>query len=58
MNTKVNSFLFETYPLLGSSLLLGELGRFPLSVIAKERSLKFWMKLKNNTNSPMYKMYK
>ena len=31
----------------------GELGRFPLSVIAKERSLKFWLKITKNVNSPV-----
>ena len=35
----------------------GDLGRFPLSVIAKERSLKFWLKIMKTVNSPMYSMY-
>ena len=35
----------------------GELGRFPLSVIAKERSLKFWLKIMGNVNSPVNSMY-
>ena len=35
----------------------GELGRFPLSVIAKLRSIKFWLKIKKNTNSPIYSLY-
>ena len=35
----------------------GELGRYPLSLIAKERSLKFWLKIMKNTNSPIYNMY-
>ena len=35
----------------------GELGRLPLSVIAKIRSIKFWLKIKKNCNSPMYSLY-
>lgn len=35
----------------------GELGRLPLSVICKERSLKFWIKLMKNVDSPPYNMY-
>ena len=35
----------------------GELGRLPLSVIAQERCVKFWIKIKNNTDSPMHSMY-
>ena len=35
----------------------GELGRLPLSVIAKIRSIKFWLKIKKNYNSPMYSLY-
>ena len=35
----------------------GELGRFPLSVIAKERAAKFWLKLLDNTDSLIYKIF-
>ena len=35
----------------------GELGRLPLSVICKERSLKFWIKIMKNYNSPIYNVY-
>ena len=35
----------------------GELGRLPLSVIAKSRSIKFWLKIKNNANSPISSLY-
>ena len=35
----------------------GELGIFPLSVIAKLRSIKFWLKIKKNINSPIYSLY-
>ena len=36
----------------------GELGRLPLSVIAKLRSIKLWLKIKKNTNSPVYSLFK
>ena len=35
----------------------GDLGRFPLSVIAKERSVKYWLKLLSNKNSLMFKIF-
>ena len=35
----------------------GELGRFPLSVIAKERSVKYWLKILSNRNSIMFKIF-
>jgi hypothetical protein len=35
----------------------GELGKFPLSILCKERSLKFWNKIVNNQHSPIYSMY-
>lgn len=37
--------------------VFGELGRFPLSVISKERTLKFWLKIMKNQDSPMYNMF-
>ena len=35
----------------------GDLGRFPLSVIAKERSVKYWLKILSNRNSIMFKIF-
>ncbi|XP_053386465.1 uncharacterized protein LOC128550759 [Mercenaria mercenaria] len=35
----------------------GELGRFPLSVICKQRALKYWLKIMQNPNSPMYRIF-
>ncbi|MCG7875093.1 MAG: reverse transcriptase family protein [Candidatus Thiodiazotropha endolucinida] len=35
----------------------GDLGRFPLSVIAKERSVKYWLRILTNKNSLMYKIF-
>ena len=35
----------------------GDLGRFPLSVIAKERSMKYWLKILSNRNSIMFKIF-
>ena len=37
--------------------VLGELGRFPLYVIAKERSLKFWLKIIENPDSQLSHIY-
>ena len=37
----------------------GELGRYPLSVICKERAFKFWKQIfkQKNTNSPVFHVY-
>ena len=35
----------------------GELGRVPLSIICKERSIKFWTKIMKNIDSPIFNMY-
>lgn len=37
-----------------NAAVLGELGRFPLSVICKERALKYWIKINMNPNSLMH----
>ena len=37
--------------------VLGELGRYPLSLICKERALKFWIKVKRNPESLINKVY-
>ena len=34
-----------------------ELGRFPLSAIAKERSIKYWLKLLTNRNSVLIRIF-
>ena len=35
----------------------GDLGRFPLSVIAKERAIKYWLKVISNQNSLMFRIF-
>ena len=35
----------------------GDLGRYPLSVIAKERSIKFWLKILANNNSLTFDLF-
>ena len=35
----------------------GDLGRYPLSVIAKERSIKFWLKILANNNSLTFNLF-
>jgi hypothetical protein len=35
----------------------GELGRFPLYLVGKERAIKFWLKIKKNVNSPIHNIY-
>ena len=37
--------------------IYGELGRYPLSIICLERSLKYWIKVLNNPHSPMFRLY-
>ena len=37
--------------------VLGELGRYPLSLICKERVLKNWIKIMNNENSPLHRVF-
>jgi len=39
--------------------VLGELGRLPLSIIAKFRSIKYWLKIqdKNNPNTQLQQFY-
>ena len=41
-----------------NNAVLGELGRFPISVLCRERSLKFLCKIMSKTDSPIYFMYK
>lgn len=40
-----------------NAAILGELARYPLSVMAKETALKYWIKLVSDTNSLGYKLY-
>ena len=35
----------------------GELGRYPLSLICKERVLKNWIKIMNNENPPLHRVF-
>ena len=37
--------------------ILGELGRYPISILCKERVLKYWLKLKNNPGSIMTDLF-
>ena len=40
-----------------NAAVLGELGRFPLSVLCKERALKFWCKIMNSPDSLIRTVY-
>ena len=40
-----------------NACIYGELGRYPLSVIAKERSIKFWTKIMKSDSSPIQNIY-
>ena len=42
-----------------NNAVYGELGRYPLSVISKERSFKFWIHIlkQKDTNSPVFNVY-
>ena len=37
--------------------VLGELGRYPLYILCKERAIKFWLKIKQNPGSLIHKMF-
>jgi hypothetical protein len=37
--------------------VLGELGRLPIAIKCKERVLKYWLKVLNNTESPVFNLY-
>ena len=37
--------------------VLGEFGRFPLSILCKERAIRFWLKIMKNRNSPICNIY-
>ena len=37
--------------------VLGELGRFPLSILARERCLKYWCKIIRNNNNTVHSVY-
>ena len=56
-------FFYHSKNLLGvrahtpNFAVYGDLGRFPLSVIAKEISVKYWLKLLSNKNSLMFKIF-
>jgi hypothetical protein len=38
--------------------VLGELGRYPLTILFKERVLKYWLKIISNPDSIMFKMFR
>ena len=40
-----------------NACIYGELGRYPLSSIAKERSIKFWTKIMTSDSSPIHNIY-
>ena len=40
-----------------NACIYGELGRYPLSLIVKERSIKFWTKPMKSDSSPIHNMY-
>ena len=37
--------------------VLGEFGRYPLSIICKKRALNFWCKVMSNSNQSLYEAY-
>ena len=44
-------------PQTSNAAVLGELGRFPLSVICKERALRFWIKIMKNPRSLIHSIF-
>ena len=37
--------------------VLGETGKYPLAVLCKERALKFYIKIMNNTDAIVYRVF-
>ena len=57
LHIKLCKHILGVKPQTPTNAVLGELGRFPLSIICKERSLKFWQKIMRNRNSHMFTTY-
>ena len=54
VHIKFLKMLLGVRPQTPNYAVYGELGRFPLSVISKERAVKFWLKLLKNPESLTY----
>ena len=49
--------MLSVNPQTPNACIYGELGRYPLSVIAEERSIKFWTTIMKSDSSPIHNMY-
>ena len=51
LNYKFCKIILGVRPQTSNAAVLGELGRFPLSLIARRRAVKYWIKVLQNPNS-------
>ena len=49
--------LLGVRPQTSNAAVLGELGRFPLALVCKQRSLKYWSKINKDRDSIMFSVY-
>ena len=57
LNYKFCKIILGVRPQTSNAAVLGELGRFPLSVISSMRALKYWTKVSLSTDTLMNKLY-
>jgi len=57
LHVKFCKYILGVRPQTSTVAVLGELGRFPLSVICKERALKYWCKIMKNSESLPSKIF-
>ena len=54
---KFRKYILGVRQQTSTAAVLGELGRFPLSVLCKEKALKFWCKIMNSPKSLIRNVY-
>ena len=57
LHMKFCKHILGVRPQTSNAAVLGELGRFPLSVLCKQRALNYYCKIMKNQHSVMYRVY-
>ena len=57
LNYKFCKIILGVRPQTSNAAVYGELGRFPLYVVARQRAVKYWIKVLENPDSLMYNVY-
>ena len=57
INMKFCKYILGVKKQTPNCAIYGELGRYPLSIICLERSLKYWIEILNNPHSPMFRLF-